>query len=47
MWATAVDKFQKVKKEVGPKEQALKQAEKQLKEVEAKLEEKMKVLKET
>lgn len=27
LWATAVDKFQKVRKEVGPKEQALKQAE--------------------
>jgi len=36
-WATATEKFQRVKKEVGPKEKALSEAMVKLKDVEQKL----------
>jgi len=46
VWVAAIDKFQKVKKEVAPKEKKLKEAEVKLKEVEETLAAKMGALKE-
>lgn len=46
VWVSAIDKFQKVKKEVAPKEKKLKGAEIKLKEVEDTLSTKMSALKE-